>query len=418
MCSRTVQSEIGARVIPGAPPERALAHNGRMTDFGDGLATGIDLVAAAESAVAQALGPLGGRRPDLMCVFVCGDNPDAVAEAGLAASKLGGAGTTIGCSAGGVIGAGRGVEQMESVAVWAAVLPGVEIRPMHLKAQRVGDSMLVGGLPSAVSGPEVGVLLADPYSFPVAPFVEHCNTTRPGMPLVGGLAGGSLGPGSTRLFLDDEVLDGAVGVMLSGPVSAHIAVSQGCRPIGPPMTVTRSEQNSLVELAGMPAYAKLKEIIEGLPSEEQTLAMRGLHLGIAMNEYADEHERGDFLIRGVLGADQRSGAVVVGDTVEVGTTVRFQVRDAESAGEDLHELLATLGAPGANKGALLFSCNGRGVTMFPSADHDVAAVRSTLGVDAVAGFFANGEIGPVAGRNHLHGFTASVLAFGAPPTGT
>jgi small ligand-binding sensory domain FIST len=391
-----------------------------MTDFGcfgDGLATGTDLVAAAESATAQALSPLGGRRPDLLCVFVCGDNPDAVAEAGLAASKLGGAGTTVGCSAGGVIGAGRGVEQIESVSVWAAVLPGVEIRPMHLKAQRVGDSMLVGGLPAAPAdgSDEVGVLLADPYSFPVVPFVEHCNKSRPGMPLVGGLAGGALGPGSTRLFLDDEVLDGAVGVLLSGPVSARIAVSQGCRPIGPPMTVTRAEQNSLIELAGMPAYEKLKEIIEGLPSEEQTLAMRGLHLGIAMNEYADEHERGDFLIRGVLGADQRSGAVVVGDTVDVGTTVRFQVRDADSAGEDLHELLGTLGAPGSNQGALLFSCNGRGLTMFSSADHDVTAVRSALGLDAVAGFFANGEIGPVAGRNHVHGFTASVLAFGPPP---
>jgi small ligand-binding sensory domain FIST len=359
----------------------------------------------------------------------------------LAASKLGGAGTTIGCSAGGVIGAGRGVEQTEAVSVWAAVLPGVEIRPMHLKAQRVGDSMLVGGLPAAGepgqvggspgepgwaggtagepggSGAEVGVLLADPYGFPVVPFVEHCNKTRPGMPLVGGLAGGSLGPGSTRLWLDGEILDGAVGVLLRGPVSAHIAVSQGCRPIGPAMTVTRSEQNSLIELAGMPAYAKLKEIIENLPPEEQTLAMRGLHLGVAINEYADEHERGDFLIRGVLGVDQRSGAVVVGDTVEVGTTVRFQVRDADSAGEDLNELLATLGAPGANKGALLFSCNGRGVTMFPSADHDVTCVRSALGLDAVAGFFANGEIGPVGGRNHVHGFTASVLAFGAPAVG-
>jgi small ligand-binding sensory domain FIST len=306
------------------------------------------------------------------------------------------------------------------VAVWAAVLPGVEIRPMHLRSQRVGDSMLVGGLPAAAvsskpgGGPEVGVLLADPYGFPVMPFVEHCNKTRPGVPLVGGLAGGALGPGSTRLFLNDELLDGAVGVLLSGAVSAHIAVSQGCRPIGPPMTVTRSEQNSLLSLAGMPAYEKLKEIIEGLPSKEQTLAMRGLHLGIAMNEYADEHERGDFLIRGVLGADQGTGAVVVGDTVEVGTTVRFQVRDAASAGEDLHELLSTLGAPGANQGALLFSCNGRGRAMFPSADHDVAAVRATLGLDAVAGFFANGEIGPVAGRNHVHGFTASVLAFGAP----
>jgi small ligand-binding sensory domain FIST len=126
-----------------------------------------------------------------------------------------------------------------------------------------------------------------------------------------------------------------------------------------------------------------------------------------MNEYADDHGRGDFLIRGVLGADEAAGAVVVGDLVEIGQTVRFQVRDAAGAGEDLAELLS--GAPA--RGALLFSCNGRGAAMFDSADHDVRVARSAFGDAAIAGFFAAGEIGPVAGRNHLHGFTASVLAF-------
>src|SRR5699024_2719029 len=98
------------------------------------------------------------------------------------------------------------------------------------------------------------------------------------------------------LLLDDAVLDGAVGVLLSGPISAHIAVSQGCRPIGPPMTVTKAEENVLVELAGMPAHRKLRQIFAALPPEEQALALRGLHLGVTMNEYAETHERGDFLI--------------------------------------------------------------------------------------------------------------------------
>jgi small ligand-binding sensory domain FIST len=384
-----------------------------MADIGDGLATGTDLVATAESAVGQALESLGGRRPDLMCVFVCGGSPESIAKAGAAAAKLADAGTTIGCSAGGVIGAGRGVEQVDAVAVWAAVLPGVEVRPVHLTVHRAGDTLLVSGLPPSAGGNEVGVLLADPHGFPVVPFVAHCNDTRPGLPLVGGLAGGPLGAGSARLLLDDAVLDGAVGVLLSGPITAHIAVSQGCRPIGPPMTVTKADENLLVELAGMPAYQKLRQVVAALPPEEQALAMRGLHLGIAMNEYAENHERGDFLIRGVIGADERTGAVVVGDTVQVGTTVRFQVRDAAAADEDLSELLTKLGQTGSSNGALLFSCNGRGRAMFPSADHDVVAVRQTLGLDAVAGFFAAGEIGPVAGRNHVHGFTASILAVGA-----
>jgi small ligand-binding sensory domain FIST len=386
-----------------------------MADIADGLASGADLVAAAESAVGQALERLGGRRPDLLCVFVCGANPDAIAAAGTAAVKIADAGTTIGCSAGGVIGAGRGVEQVEAVAVWAAVLPGVDVRPIHLGAHRVGDTLLVGGLPPPASEDEVAVLLADAYRFPAVPFVEHCNDARPGLPLVGGLASGPLGPGSTKLFLDDAVLEGAVGVLLSGPASARVVVSQGCRPIGPPMTVTRAEQNVLLELAGVPAYRKLGQIVAELPAVEQKLVLRGLHLGVAMNEYAETHERGDFLIRAVLGADERTGAIAVGDTVEVGTTVRFQVRDAAAADEDLGELLATLGEAGAGEGALLFSCNGRGRAMFASADHDVAAVRTKLGLQAVAGFFAAGEIGPVAGRNHVHGFTASILTVGSPP---
>jgi small ligand-binding sensory domain FIST len=160
---------------------------------------------------------------------------------------------------------------------------------------------------------------------------------------------------------------------------------------------------------------KLRQILAALGPEERAMVLRGLHLGVAMNEYAETHERGDFLIRGILGADEHTGALVVGDTVDVGTTVRFQVLDGAAAEEDLSEMLARLGEPGDSKGALLFSCNGRGRAMFPSADHDVIAVRQALGLDAVAGFFAAGEIGPVAGRNHVHGFTASVLAVGSPP---
>src|SRR5207342_2165747 len=101
--------------------------------------------------------------------------------------------------------------------------------------------------------------------------------------------------------------------------------------------------------------------------------------------------------------------LIVGDVVEVGQTVQLQVRDAVSADQDLTALLAEV--PGTVAGALLFSCTGRGAALFGTADHDVLAVRAGLGVPGVAGFFAAGEIGPVAGRSHLHEFTASVLAF-------
>ncbi|HEY3003183.1 MAG TPA: FIST N-terminal domain-containing protein [Kribbellaceae bacterium] len=383
-----------------------------MARFGDGLAVGDDLVAAAEAAVGRAMAALGGRAPDLLCVFVSSEDPEMVAKAGSRAMELAGAGTAVGCSAGGVIADGHGVEATSAVAVWVAELPEVRLQGFRLTAARGGGGLLIGGVPRRRPDDRVGVLLADAHSFPISPFVEQSTDVLDGLPLVGGLASGLGGPGSTRLFVDGRVVDGgAVGVLLGGPVAVRTLVSQGCRPIGPTMTVTRSDGNVLRELAGMNAYRKLEEIVRALPPDEQTLAMHGLHIGISIDEYAEEHEQGDFLIRAVLGADPRSGAVAVGSPIEVGQTVRFQVGDAAAAHEDLRQLVARFRADGPVDGALLFSCNGRGAGLFPQADHDVLAVREGLGITGVAGFFAAGEIGPVAGRNHLHGFTASVLAF-------
>lgn len=382
-----------------------------MRRFGDGLAVGPDLQGAAEVAVAQALEPLGGATPDLVAIFVAPgrQGPDAAAAAGKRASGLAGARTTIGSTAGGVIGDGRGVEHEPAVAVWAAVLPQVRVTAFRLVAERGEGGVQVEGLPPIQDDDRVAALLVDPYSFPVGGFLERCNSVLPGFPLVGGLASAPAGPGANRLFLDGEAYErGGVGVLLGGAVAARTVVSQGCRPIGPPMIVTQADRNVLLELAGQPAYQRLAEIVAALPPAEQEMVARGLHLGVAMNEYADEHGRGDFLIRGVLGADEESGAIVVGDLVDVGQTVRFQVRDAVGAGEDLSELLA-VGDPAG--GALLFSCNGRGRAMFDDADHDVRVLRGVFADAGIAGFFAAGEIGPVAGRNHLHGFTASVLAF-------
>jgi small ligand-binding sensory domain FIST len=247
--------------------------------------------------------------------------------------------------------------------------------------------------------------------------VERSNEALVGLPIVGGVAYGPRSAGSTRLLIGDQVVErGAVGALLAGPVAARSMVSQGCRPVGPTMTVTAADGNVILALAGEPALTKLESIVTGLPPEDQALIGDGLQIGLVMNEYAEEHEQGDFLIRGVLGLDKPNEGIVVGDAVDVGTTVRFHVRDADAADTDLTamlERLRTTSGFDTIEGALLFSCNGRGGAFFPTPDHDVVSVRSVLATDGVAGFFAAGEIGPVAGRNHVHGQSASVLAFGS-----
>ncbi|MEV0584255.1 FIST N-terminal domain-containing protein [Nonomuraea sp. NPDC050310] len=380
--------------------------------FADGLAVGADLVAAAESAVTQALSRLSGPA-DLVCFFVCGEDPDEVTRAGLRAMAVAGGAKVIGCSATGVIGEGRGVELVPAVSAWAASLEGAELTTFTLETLTAEDRFVVVGLPERGPEDRVAILLADPYSFPTDAFVERSGEALGDLPLIGGLANGLAGRESVRLFADGEVYtEGAIGVLIGGQVKVSTVVSQGCRPIGPTMAVTRAEDNLLLELAGQPALARLEDIVSELDEEDRELVASGLQIGLAMNEYAERHERGDFLIRGVLGIDPEREAVAIGDVVELGRTVRFQVRDAETADEDLHSLLdAHRERLGQVDGALLFSCNGRGSAMFGSADHDAVAVRDTLGPVGVAGFFAAGEVGPVAGHNHVHGFTASVLVF-------
>jgi len=376
--------------------------------FGDGLATGADLRRAADEAVGSALAGLAAA-PDLVCVFVCSDDPSAVEDVGGRVAELTGARVLVGCSAAGVLGGRRGVEGVGAVSVFAAALPGVQLRPFHLEVLPAERGAAVVGLPER-DGEEVALLLVDPYSFPAAGFVSQANTALPGLAVVGGLAHGPRGAGSTRLLLDGRAVDrGAVGVLVGG-ASARTVVSQGCRPVGPAMTVTAAQGNVVHELAGLPALTRVERLLGDLPPVEQALASAGLSIGIAMDEVVEDH---DFLVRGILGVQGTS--LVVGDVVTVGQTVRLQVRDAEAAAEDLRAHLAGFRSSAAHPagGALLFSCHGRGAHLFGTADHDPAAVSRGLSLDGLAGFFAGGELGPVAGRNHLHGFTASLLAFPA-----
>jgi small ligand-binding sensory domain FIST len=175
--------------------------------------------------------------------------------------------------------------------------------------------------------------------------------------------------------------------------------------------ITQAEGNVVFELAGKPALERLRDEIAALPTDQQLLAAQGLLAGLVIDENKPDYGRGDFLIRGLLGADEETGALAVGEAARIGQTLRFHVRDAASAEADLRAALDESLAEAKPAGALLFTCNGRGTRMFPTPDHDARLVAEALGAPALAGFFCGGEIGPVGGRSFLHGFTATMAVF-------
>ncbi len=365
-------------------------------------------IAAAEEAAA---GLDGGC--DLCVVFAGAPHLAEAREAlGIVVSRLDPT-ALIGCGAGGVVGGGREIEAGAGAVVWALSAPGAEIEPLVLTTAPVDGGVALGGLPEDPG--EYGnamIVLADPSSFSADALLLHMNDARPSMPVLGGLASASI-PGSACLFLNDEVIDeGAVACTLRG-VEVLPCVSQGAAPVGPEMTVTGAEGNLITELASKPALERLREVIDDLDHREQGLAAQGLLLGVVIEENQPEYERGDFLVRPIVGVDPASGSVAVADQMRVGQTVRLHVRDAGSATDDLRDALETraiaLGSAGA-AGTLVFTCNGRGSHMFDEPGHDARVLAEVLGGPA-GGLFAAGEIGPVGGRNFLHGFTATMAVF-------
>jgi small ligand-binding sensory domain FIST len=365
----------------------------------------------AAQAVGEVVGQLletVGPQPDLAVLFVTATHTGALEDMAGAVASLLHPGVLVGATANAVLGGGRGVEDQPGVSLFAARLPG-RVTTVRLDARQTPEGWTIEGLDhDAAAGASALILLADPFTFPVDVFLADLRNEHPGLGVVGGLASAARGPGGNRLVYDGRLANhGAVGVFLDDAIAPDVVVSQGCRPIGQPFIVTKAEHSLLLELGGRPALQRLIEIIEGLDPDDRALAARGLHCGIVVDEHKAVFERGDFLIRGVLGADREAEAVAVGDEVPVGATVQFQVRDAATAGEDLAGLLSGHRADAA----LLFTCNGRGAAMFGDPHHDAEVVQDAVGPLPVAGMFCAGELGPIGGRNVLHGFTASVLLF-------
>jgi small ligand-binding sensory domain FIST len=271
-----------------------------------------------------------------------------------------------------------------------------------------GDGLVLHGWPSQVPfTPEALVLVGDPFSFPAESFLAWVDAHHPGLRVVGGMASAARGPGGNRLALGTKVrTGGAVGALLGPGTEVTTLVSQGCRPFGDPLVVTRAEHNFLYQLAGRPALEQVVAQARDALSEEEVVLLEtgGLHLGRVIDEHREHFGRGDFLVRNVVGADRASGAIAVGEAIAVGTTVQFHLRDAVTADEDLHALVRARRADGV----LVFTCNGRGTQLFGEPHHDVRVLTEHLGPVPMAGFFAAGELGPVGGRNFVHGFTASV----------
>jgi len=325
----------------------------------------------------------------------------------------------VGCSGGGLVANAEELENAGGLVLALYSLPGAKLKGVRFTQDQVAaaDGEHFWPVENGIAKDQVNGWLAfvDPFHLDAESWLRSWNKDYSGVPVYGGLASGAFPEPLAQVYLDGEVFeDGGVAIAVGGDVALAGVISQGCTPIGEAWTLTRVEQNLIRNIANRPAYAVLSETVQSLPPEEQRKVQGNLHIGLVVNEYLDEFHRGDFLVRNLLGGDPNSGVLAVGALPRMGQTIQFQRRDAAAASEDLNELLAREKARLAGTeiyGGCLFCCNGRGKNLFGRPSHDSELVQAHFGPTGIAGFFCNGEIGPIGDKNFLHGFTASLALF-------
>lgn len=324
-----------------------------------------------------------------------------------------------GCSGGGLVANAEELEGAGGLVLALYSLPGATLKGVRITEEQVAAAGGENFWPAetGVAKDKVNGWLAfvDPFHLDAEKWLCSWNENYSPLPVYGGLASGNFPEPLAQLYLDGEVFeDGGVAIAVGGDVALTGVISQGCTPIGEAWTLTRVQQNLIQHIANRPAYAVLSETVQQLPAEEQRKVAGNLHIGLVVNEYLENFQRGDFLVRNLLGGDPNSGVLAVGALPRMGQTIQFQRRDAAAASEDLNELLARAKKNLAGTeiyGGCLFCCNGRGKNLFGRPSHDSEMVQAHFGPTGVAGFFCNGEIGPVGEKNFLHGFTASLALF-------
>ena len=385
-----------------------------------------DIDGAVQEAAESAISQLGKDHADLTVVFVSPQFKEFYDKVPEIISRYLKPGLLFGCSGGGIIGNGEEAEQQAAISITCAELPGVKIQPLQFETNNLPDqdtapSVWRDWFEVDVEENPHFVFLADPFSFQGEEFLAGVDFAYPNSKKVGGLASGAQGPGGNSMYLGDKIYNsGLVGIALTGEIEVDTIVAQGCRPIGEPMQITKCEETLLQELEGKPPLEVLQELHETLSDSDKQLLQTSLFLGIEMDPMKDNPKQGDFLIRNLMGIDRESGGLAIGTLLRNGQLVQFHLRDKKMSAEDLDVMLTrylNLGNAENAKGALLFSCLGRGQYLYGEANHDTDMFQNKLGKIPLGGFFCNGEIGPVGNTTFLHGYTSSFGIFRSPESG-
>jgi small ligand-binding sensory domain FIST len=387
-----------------------------MTSAGAGAAVHADGFTAAGLAAHRALVAAGTTAADIAVVFA-GIRHDADEYAGVlnAVRRTIPRASVIGCSATGVLTAGEELENGDAVAVLA--LAGEPALPAPLLVEGVrGDARLAGArlgrqIRQVLGGDERGaavVLLVDPAELDATDFVAGIADVAPDLLVTGGGASGS--EAGSRVFYEGAArADACVALVIPPALRPGFGMTQGCQALGDPLTITAADGNLILEIEGRSPLEALDRALS-----DPGLRRMTPHLMAGIGELGADG-RSDYVVRPFAIADGARPALAVADAVRAGQTIRFTMRDAIGARDDMKAMLDELAEARPQGGpafGIYFNCALRGSELYGQPGLDPELIRRRFGKFPVAGIESSFEIAPACGRPRIHMFTGVLVLAG------
>ena len=388
-----------------------------MIVAGVGLSTGSTTKRAAREAAEQAVAPLPEQRADFGIVFATAEHGDALPDLLDALGHALGTPYVAGCSAAGVLVGAREIEDEPAIGVLAVRSDAIRGTPFLFEDK--GDHGLTAGLHTgqrlSASKDTNDLILVWPDPRAVRPdrLLQGLDATLGPVPVASGASSSALADGATFQFSGSEGSSGCVsGLRLGGSFLHHLALTQGCRPLGAPMRVTSAHENLVLEVDGIAAYEALRAAAPGAYFDSPEATINALTIALLPEPGESILRPGEYLVRNILAVDPDTGVIAVAAEVEEGQSILFALREPEAAADDVLRMAerAAAEAPvGGYRFGLYFNCLARGRSLYGRDGVDSAALARHLPGVPLLGFSCNAELAPLRGANHLFTYTGVLI---------
>lgn len=236
------------------------------------------------------------------------------------------------------------------------------------------------------------------------------------------LVGGVSSLREAACHVSNDICDtGMSGISFSHDVKLSVMISQGCRPLGPVHTVTKSRGLMIEAIDGASAFDIFSLDVTERAQQDTERFQKGelseddmqgeIHIGL-IRKGGDQR---DYLVRNIVGIDEDSGLIMTSQPINEGDEIVFVHRDHNSVTADLSKDLLAFRQRLANenehfkpRGAIYISSASRSMSGFGGAPGDEAQlIQEIIGPVPLAGFYSDGEISGGA----IHGYTGLLIVF-------